>query len=69
MDNERDIYLIKRTLNGDNEAFGQLIDSYKRQIYQFIYRKIPKKRDVVDLAQEVFIKVYIHLFRLYYQQT
>lgn len=53
-----DIYLVRSVLSGDDEAFTQLIDSYKNPIYHFIYRKIPIKGDVEDLAQEVFIKAY-----------
>lgn len=54
----QDIYLVKRTLAGDDEAFARLVDAYKHRIYYFIYHKIPHKGDVEDLAQEVFFKVY-----------
>lgn len=61
--NKQDIYLIKRVLGGDDEAFAMLVDSYKIKIYQFVYRKIPNKGDVEDLAQEIFLRVYRSLAR------
>lgn len=54
----QEVYLIKRMTAGDDEAFARLVDLYKLRIYHFIYRKIPNKGDVEDLAQEVFFKVY-----------
>lgn len=53
-----DSYLVRCVLAGDDEAFARLVDSYKNPMYHFIYRRIPVKGDVEDLAQEVFLKVY-----------
>lgn len=58
-----DVYLVKCILAGDDEAFARLVDSYKNPVYHFIYRKIPVKGDVEDLAQEVFLKVYKSLHK------
>ncbi|WP_127016499.1 RNA polymerase sigma factor [Anoxybacter fermentans] len=55
---ERDIYLVKRTLAGDDEAFARLVDCYKNRIFQLIYCKIQNKEDIEDLAQEVFLRIY-----------
>ncbi len=55
---DQDIYLVKRTLLNDEEAFAQLVNLYKKRIYQMIYNKIPNKVDVEDLTQEVFFRVY-----------
>lgn len=55
---DRDTYLVKSTLAGDDEAFTSLVDAYNKKIYKLIYYKIPNKEDVEDLTQEVFLKVY-----------
>ncbi len=61
--NQQDIYLVKRTLSGDDEAFSRLVDCYKNGVFRLVYHKIPFKGDVEDLAQEVFLRVYKSLKR------
>ncbi len=56
-----DITLIKRTLDGEIEAFGQLVTQYQQQIYRLTYRIIGNVADAQDIAQEVFIKAYQNL--------
>ena len=56
-----DITLIKRTLDGETEAFGQLVTQYQQQIYRLTYRIIGNVADAQDIAQEVFIKAYQNL--------
>jgi RNA polymerase sigma factor (sigma-70 family) len=56
-----EITLIKRTLDGETAAFGQLVMQYQQQIYRLIYRIIGNVADAQDIAQEVFIKAYQNL--------
>jgi len=53
-----DAELIKRTLDGDNDAFAELVTRYKKLIYNVIYNMIDNREEVNDIAQEVFIKIY-----------
>jgi hypothetical protein len=40
-----DPQLVERTLRGDSEAFGALVDRYQGYVYGFIYRKIDNFAD------------------------
>jgi RNA polymerase sigma-70 factor, ECF subfamily len=50
--------LIERCRSGDDAAFGELVDRYKNLVYGLIYRMIPDRSAVDDLAQDVFLKVH-----------
>ena len=53
-----DVDLIKKCMDGDSDAFSQLVTKYKKLIYNVIYNMINNKDEVNDIAQEVFIRVY-----------
>lgn len=53
---EEESKLIKRAQAGDNEAFGQLYDSYFNPIYRFIYYKVFSKETTEDLTSDTFMK-------------
>lgn len=50
--------IVRQCQNGDHQAFNLLVIKYQKLVYNFIYRLAPNWRDVDDLAQEVFIRVY-----------
>ncbi len=50
--------LVKVILDGDKNAFTQLHDRYKLQIYSVTYRIIQNYEGAQDAAQEIFIKLY-----------
>lgn len=50
--------LIKRSQQGDIEAFEQLISKYQQKVYNIAYRLIGNTHDAGDLAQEALIKVF-----------
>jgi RNA polymerase sigma-70 factor (ECF subfamily) len=50
--------LIARCRSGDDTAFGELVDRYKDLVYGLIYRMVPDRSVVDDLAQDVFLKVH-----------
>lgn len=50
--------LIERCRSGDDTAFAELVSRYKDLVYGLIYRMIPDKSAVDDLAQDVFLKVH-----------
>ena len=43
---------------GDRDAFGELVQKYKQQIYFVAYRMTNNHTDADDLSQEAFIKAY-----------
>lgn len=55
--------LVRATLAGDQDAFGELVQRYERRIVNYVRRIIRRNEDAPDLAQEVFIKVYMALDR------
>ncbi len=50
--------LIEKSVNGDLQAFEELIEPYQQKVYNLCYRMIGNSHDAVDLSQEVFLKVY-----------
>jgi RNA polymerase sigma-70 factor, ECF subfamily len=56
-----DIALIDRYFAGDTTAFDEIMIRYERQIYRVCYRFVENREDAMDLAQDVFVKVFEHL--------
>lgn len=50
--------LVKRSQNGDLEAFEELIAPYQQKIYNLAYRLLGNYHDASDAAQEVMLKLY-----------
>jgi len=50
--------LIERCRAGDDTAFGELVDRFKNLVYGLVYRLVPDRSQVDDLAQEVFLRVH-----------
>ncbi len=53
--------LIKETLQGNNNAFEKLIERYKGFIFAIILNFIKDHGEVENLAQEIFLQIYISL--------
>lgn len=53
--------LIKRTLEGDQESFEKIINLYKNYIFAIILNFIKDYEEVENVAQEVFLQVYLSL--------
>ena len=58
MKTEQDMALVRRVKSGDRDAFGELVQKYKQQIYFVAYRMTNNHTDADDLSQEAFIKAY-----------
>jgi RNA polymerase sigma-70 factor (ECF subfamily) len=56
MDQER--AWIERALEGDQLAFGQLVQSYERPVYNLTYRMLGDSAEAEDAAQETFLRAY-----------
>lgn len=53
--------LVQAVLDGDRDAFGHLVERYKRGIASFIGASVRQPSDVADLTQETFLRAYAHL--------
>ena len=56
--------LIGRCLDGDPAAFDELVRLYQNKVYTLIARMVRNRDTALDLAQEVFIKIYRKLDKL-----
>ena len=61
---QSDAELIKRTLDGDDNAFGFLVDKYKSAVHALAYRKIGDFHIAEDITQDTFLKAYQKLSTL-----
>ncbi len=50
--------LVESTLGGEEHAFSQLYERYRRPVYSTAYRITQNAADAQDATQEVFVKVY-----------
>lgn len=57
--------LVKEVINGDSNAFKELVERYTSLVVNTCYGFTHNKEDAEDIAQDVFIKVYqiINKFR------
>jgi RNA polymerase sigma-70 factor (ECF subfamily) len=59
-----DRILVRETLAGDGEAFGELVERYARLVHGVILQKVRQADEVEDLVQDVFCKAYQELVNL-----
>jgi RNA polymerase sigma-70 factor (ECF subfamily) len=53
-----DAELVRRTLDGDHEAYRALVTAYQNKVYGIAYGVIHNREDALDIAQDVFIKAF-----------
>ena len=58
-----DAELVAATLDGDRDAFGDIVRRYQQFVFNAIYHYLGPKAEIEDVAQEVFIKLYRALDR------
>jgi len=56
--------LVRRILEGDREAFGDLVNRYRDMVYGLGYHLTGEFEAARDLAQEAFIQAYLRLGQL-----
>lgn len=56
--------LIDRARSGDDGAFSQVVQAYRKRILGTIARLIGRPEDVEDVGQEVFLRLYYSLEQL-----
>lgn len=50
--------LIYDALQGDQDAFAQLVERYQRQVYSLALRMVGQEQDALDLTQEAFVRAW-----------
>lgn len=53
-----DAELVQRCINGDQQAWAEVVRQFSRRIYNLAYRFTSSHAGAEDLTQEVFIRVY-----------
>lgn len=56
-----DAELVGEALNGDPQAFEEIVRRYQRLIFNIVYHYLGRRNDVEDLAQEVFLRLFSSL--------
>src|SRR5713101_1760218 len=59
-----DFELIERARSGDDGAFNEVVQAYRKRILGTIARLIGRPEDVEDVGQEVFLRLYYSLDQL-----
>ena len=63
MSGDSDSLWVQRTLAGDPQAFGELVQRYERDVFNLAYRMLNERREAEDAAQEAFLRAYANLDR------
>ncbi len=61
---EEDIDLVERALDGDREAFQDLVVMYQNRVLTLLARMLRDRELALDLSQEVFLKAFRNLDQL-----
>ena len=56
--NLSDHELIESTINGDENAFAEIVRRYRNPLTNYLYRFLNDYEEAVDIAQETFVRVY-----------
>ena len=52
--------LLRRHLDGDEQAFAELVSRYRKQVYSYLVRTGVPDGERDDLFQDIFVKVHCH---------
>ncbi|MFO7914546.1 MAG: RNA polymerase sigma factor [Candidatus Krumholzibacteriales bacterium] len=50
--------LVKKIINGDQNAFKQLFEEYQHMVFNISYRMSGSQEEAEDITQDVFIKIF-----------
>ncbi|MDR1383793.1 MAG: sigma-70 family RNA polymerase sigma factor [Planctomycetaceae bacterium] len=56
-----DEQLIEQTLEGNRDAFGELVTKYQVRLYNTMIQVVGSAEDAYDVAQEAFLQAYLRL--------
>lgn len=60
---EVDRALVARAVEGEQSAFGELVERYQKRVYCVAFGILRNREDAWDVAQEAFVKAYRNLDR------
>ena len=58
MDEERILSAVQAVLNGDGNAFEDIVRTYEKNVYNIALRMTGDREDALDISQEAFLKAY-----------
>jgi RNA polymerase sigma-70 factor (ECF subfamily) len=61
--NGEDRELVGRCLRGDERAYRELVERYRRQVYSLALRMVRRAEDAEDVTQETFVRMFKALDR------
>ena len=61
MSNDSDCHLVQRSLRGDTQAYGMLVQQHQHAVFNVCYRMLGEYQGAEDLAQDTFIRAYRRL--------
>lgn len=64
MNDDSDWTLVAQAQAGEEAAFAELVRRYQGRVVQFCFRMAGSAQEAEDLAQECFVRLYRHLYRL-----
>jgi RNA polymerase sigma factor (sigma-70 family) len=54
----QDIDIIRQVLQGNRQAYAQLVTKYQNYVFTLVLRFIPNREEAEEAAQDVFVKAY-----------
>lgn len=54
----QEVEWIRLAQNGEQEAFGRLVERYQRRVFSLVFHVVRRQDEVEDLAQEIFLKAF-----------
>ena len=58
---ETETGLLAAAVQGNRDAYGQLVRKYQDRLLATVYRVVQDRADAEDLCQEAFLQAYMHL--------
>ena len=55
--------IVARIIEGDRDRFSELVARYEKRVINYVYRITHRYEDAHDLAQEIFVKVFLAIDR------
>lgn len=60
-DNMTDMDIVTRCIDGEKECFSQIVSRYKNLVYSVALKMTTDNEEAKDIAQDVFVKIYVNL--------
>jgi RNA polymerase sigma-70 factor, ECF subfamily len=54
---EEESRLVEKAREGDQDAFGSLVEPWRKPLFGYIYRMVTLRQDAEDLVQDVLVRV------------